>query len=383
MFSEFITLINKIGGIPKFYIKTDTENMRSVYSNQTIPERKRILSIPFKYLISHKKAIKESLLIAKLHTHLKDIRIQHIILSVYLLEFMNTDSHLFKPYFDILPKDLNNIPLFWGQNELKELAGSPFVTKIHERTKTFEEEYDTICKYLTKKELDKLFVGYRTPTERLDRYKYARALVSSRNFSIKKNDESLNVLVPLADMLNHGVPKKTKWGFEDDSFFVDSTTSIAPNTEITDSYGNKSNYYLLLFYGFTIFSKHSPFTYLDTVDVKLNTLKVTLTVPFSSFILKELLYDVRKITSNNVFGVYIDPVNEKKTLYTINKMLISLLDKYPTTHKEDIKLLESGSLDPFSNKYNSLVIISGEKSVLQTYINEIFIILDALYSDEL
>ena len=381
MFSEFITTINKIDGIPKFYIKTDTENMRSVYSNQIIPERKRIISIPFKYLISYKRAIRESPLIAKLHTHVKDIRIQHIILSVYLLEFMNMGSHLFKPYFDVLPKDLSNIPLFWGQNELKELIGSPLLVKIDKRNETFKEEYDTICKYLTKKELDKLFVGYLTSSERLNRYKYTRALVSSRNFTIKKNDESLNVLVPLADMLNHGVPKKTKWGYENGSFFVDTAVSIASNTEITDTYGNKSNYYLLLFYGFTIFSKHSPLTYLDTVDVKLNTLNVTLTVPFSSFILKELLYDVRKITSNNVDGLYINPENEKKTLYSINKMLIYLLDKYPTTHKEDIKLLDSGSLDPFSNKYNSLVIVSGEKSVLHTYINEVFIILDALYSD--
>ena len=53
-----------------------------------------------------------------------------------------------------------------------------------------------------------------------------------------------------------------------------------------------------------------------------------------------------------------------------------ILDKYKTTYKNDKILLNSGTIDKFSNKYNILVIISTEKNIIQEYIAGIFKILE-------
>jgi hypothetical protein len=38
-----------------------------------------------------------------------------------------------QPYYDILPKTLNNMPIFWSDDELAYLEGSYILTQIEER----------------------------------------------------------------------------------------------------------------------------------------------------------------------------------------------------------------------------------------------------------
>lgn len=66
----------------------------------------------------------------------------------------------------------------------------------------------------------------------------------------KKTD----ALVPLADMLNHRLPKQTSWLYCDRSrgFVVTSLKEIPPGSEVFDSYGQKCNSRFLLNYGFVL-----------------------------------------------------------------------------------------------------------------------------------
>lgn len=41
-------------------------------------------------------------------------------------------------------------------------------------------------------------------------------IVSSRIFGITMNEHKTDALVPLADMLNHNIPKMTTWSYEDE-----------------------------------------------------------------------------------------------------------------------------------------------------------------------
>ena len=72
----------------------------------------------------------------------------------------------------------------------------------------------------------------------------------------------------------------------------------------------------------------------------------------------------------------IDLETEKKNLYKIATLLISILDKYKRPYKDDMVLLNSGDIEKFSNKYNALVIVSSEKNIIQEYIVSMFKILD-------
>lgn len=366
---SYLSLKNyQVSEIPNYFELKHINNVRSLYSNEEIPSQTRIVQIPLNNIISYKVAIASSTLLRKIYKKLKNSRKQHIILSLYLAQYMeNKDNknNKFKSYFDILPKDLDNIPIFWTGEDLKYLKGSPFLSMIEHRNKIFTDEFEEISSHVEPGELDLLFIGYED--DKLKRYKFTRSLVSSRNFSITVDLENLNVLVPIADMINHRNIPLTRWGFENGIFFVDTTETIPIHTEITDSYGTKSNYLYLLYYGFTIFSPNSLIRNLDSVDIELNELSITLTLPFSEHTLNQMLDEMGRSKTTK---------SKKRKLYYINKKLISLLDGYHLlqSYKKTHELLESGTLS--SNQYNALVIIYGEKKVLQTYIENIFEIIN-------
>lgn len=50
----------------------------------------------------------------------------------------------------------------------------------------------------------------------LRKFQEARMIIGSRIFGILVNGVKTDALVPLADMLNHSMPKMTTWSFEDE-----------------------------------------------------------------------------------------------------------------------------------------------------------------------
>ena len=79
-------------------------------------------------------------------------------------------------------------------------------------------------------------------------------LVCSRVFGIVMNRVKTDAMVPLADMLNHHIPKQTSWYYCDaeEGFVIQALKAIPMGTEIFDSYGQKCNSRFLLSYGFTL-----------------------------------------------------------------------------------------------------------------------------------
>ena len=70
-------------------------------------------------------------------------------------------------------------------------------------------------------------------------------------------------MIPYADLLNHSNCPNTEWYFDDESdcFIVRSTTPILAGEEIFDTYGNKSNDILYMYYGFTISDNKNKISY--------------------------------------------------------------------------------------------------------------------------
>lgn len=48
---------------------------------------------------------------------------KHVYLMVFLLVDRKNPDSFFKPYYDILPPKLSNMPIFWNQEELGERGG--------------------------------------------------------------------------------------------------------------------------------------------------------------------------------------------------------------------------------------------------------------------
>ena len=64
---------------------------------------------------------------------------KHCFLAVFLLRERKNPSSVWKPYIDMLPRDTSSFPIFFTDEEMKWLDGSPFAGN------TF---YDLIYTYL-------------------------------------------------------------------------------------------------------------------------------------------------------------------------------------------------------------------------------------------
>ena len=175
---------------------------------------------------------------------------KHIFLMIFILVDRKNPQSFFRPYYDILPKTLNNMPIFWNQAELKYLEGSYLLEQIKERNQAIEDDYAAICSIAPH------FSNYSN----LQEFKWARMCVCSRNFGLVINGIQTAAMVPYADMLNHYRPRETKWQFDDSlqSFTVVALQSIAIGAQVYDSYGRKCNHRFLLNYGFSVENNMEP-----------------------------------------------------------------------------------------------------------------------------
>jgi hypothetical protein len=171
---------------------------------------------------------------------------KHIFLMVYLLwdRKVNGKNSFFYPYYEVLPKTLKNMPIFWSMSELAELNGSYLQQQIADRNQAIAEDYRAICEVAPQmREL-----------ATLEEFKWARMCVCSRNFGLQIDGHRTSALVPHADMLNHYRPRETKWTFDEDrqAFTITSLQHIGKGSQIYDSYGQKCNHRFLLNYGFAV-----------------------------------------------------------------------------------------------------------------------------------
>jgi histone-lysine N-methyltransferase SETD3 len=169
---------------------------------------------------------------------------------IYMLIDMKNPTSFFRPYYDILPPTLNNMPIFWSPRELACLEGSYLLQQIEERNVAIEADYAAICSIAPQ------FTSIATVEE----FKWARMCVCSRNFGLIINDVRTAALVPYADMLNHYRPRETKWQFEDSrqSFTIVALQGIYTGAQVYDSYGQKCNHRFLLNYGFSVENNVEP-----------------------------------------------------------------------------------------------------------------------------
>lgn len=182
--------------------------MRGVHAKVDIPPNHICVSIPRKCLITVEMGQATEIGKAILNSDLELDAPKHVFLMVYLLwdRKVNGERSFFKPYYDILPKTLRNMPIFWSDEELAYLEGSYLLAQIADRNEAIEDDYHAICN----------IAPQLAEISTLDEFKWARMCVCSRNFGLQIDGNRTSALVPHADMLNHYRPRETKWTFDDD-----------------------------------------------------------------------------------------------------------------------------------------------------------------------
>ena len=130
-------------------------------------------------------------------------------------------------YTRSFPTDLTNFPVLWTPSQLKSLEGSAMKEMIVSRKKNLMEEMDS-----------ENAIDLRN-----------RLLVGSRGFTL---DKDTILLVPYADMMNHSNDPNVDWKMDGDQFVMRALKEIQKGDQLYDTYGTKTNYENLLFYGMVL-----------------------------------------------------------------------------------------------------------------------------------
>jgi len=213
---------------------------RAINSKRIIQPDEDVLFVPYSHLMTTeialaskvgKQIIESGVEISSLHTYL----------ASYLLQEKANPKSYWKPYIDILPKSHDTIPLFFNEKQLAELKGSMTVNQIQELHISLRAEYDSLVKHVPMyaEFLYKDFV-------------WARLVVITRIFGMVIDRKSTEGLVPMADMLNHKIPKDTYWTYVPSriGFVIKARNVIGKGCEVFNSYGRKCNSIYFLDYGF-------------------------------------------------------------------------------------------------------------------------------------
>ena len=382
---------------PKLEIHFYTDDYRGVLSKSNILKDEIIMTIPKECLISLETAFATEYGKKIGEFMYKELNSpKHCLLTSFLL--YEEKNPKYKYYFDLLPHDFSNFPIFYTAKELEYLKGSPFFYQILEKKEDMKSDYNKLCKYLP----DFKQFSYQKFCE-------ARLLISSRIFGISINDTKTDVLAPFADLLNHKRPRQTQWYYDDnlESFVIQATEDIKEGNEIFDSYGRKTNARFLLNYGFCL-EDNDTSEFLITVNFNENyplyeqkkkffqneyelVRRFNLNNNFYESQIIELLSFLRFIlfegdidelynaisSSDNIYNeevpltfYYIQPITKEleiKVLKHLSLLCRRALGKYPTTFEEDLNLIKTKKNISF-NLRNCLLLLMSEKTVLSYFI---------------
>ena len=382
---------------PKLEIHFYSDEYRGVCAKSKIVKEEIIMTIPKECLISLELAMETNVgkEIGKfMYSELNSPK--HCLLSAFLLT--EEKSEKWKFYFDLLPKDFSNFPIFYTDKELEYLKGSPFLNQVLDKKIDMKIDYEKICFYIPS------FSQFS-----YQKFCEARMMISSRIFGIQMGENKTDVLAPFADLLNHKRPRQTQWYYDNmlESFVIQAIEDINEGSEIFDSYGKKTNSRFLLNYGFSLENNdsseypltvsfnnsyplfevkknlfQSDFELVKTFNLNNNIYESQLLelLSFLRFMLFDgdinILFNAMTSNDNLIYEdisltfYYISPISKEleiKVLKHLHLLCRKALNNYPTTYEEDNLTLKSKKNISF-NYRNCLLLLMSEKSVLSYYI---------------
>ncbi|RLN57133.1 hypothetical protein BBJ29_006436 [Phytophthora kernoviae] len=183
------------------------------------------------------------------------------ILALFLVrEMVLGDRSFFYPYLSILPYPESVQD--WTEDEIHELHDGRLAEAAARRSAEIETYYHRVFTRLQEK-----YPGEFSETlYTFDKFKFAWKTIQARTFGRRL---PWTALVPFADCLNH-TNVATKYDFDVDGngmfrLYPSGATSYVAGAEAFNSYGRRSNFQLLLDYGFAL-----PDNEWDYVDIDIS-----------------------------------------------------------------------------------------------------------------
>lgn len=383
---------------PRLYLRRYADNMRGVHTREQIGPYERIVMVPLKCLVMDNMGRETPIGQKVLQSGVPLTAPNHCMVIIYILTDMESGTSFYQPYYDILPENFDNFPIFWDEEKMGWLAGSPLIQQIAERKRNIRSDYDQLCKAAPE------FARFS-----YDTFLWCRTAVGSRNFGISVNGDKRTAMVPFADMLNHYRPRETSWTFDNSvqGFTMTSLTNLKPGQQVMDSYGKKCNSKFLMHYGFTVESNREEdgrcmnersitVALRPAEDDPIRSARLrflaraqrtfTVTMTFDEKPTSEMLSYLRVAACSeaqlaelsdggrsgyNLNSYPVRPLTIESELAALDILADACaaeLAQYPTTLAEDEDMLANGDLTPFCDRRHALIVVMGEKEILSFFI---------------
>jgi len=277
-----------------------------------------------------------------------------------------------------------NVPIFFEDEELKQLKGSFTLKMISDRKVSLKLEYDNIVKHVDE------FGKYH----HLD-FSWARVAVITRVFGFEVRGRKTEGLVAMADMLNHKRPNETSWTFDDsrNAFTITTTKRILEHGQIFDSYGRKCNSRFFVNYGFAL-----DFNEDNQVALFFQLPKDDPAAPIKYKILGgnrirrfQIAFEHKERCTKKCMSwlriahgtieelpvtktpdvLKIDPIsaaNELRVMNEVKKAAVEILAGFDTSLEDDNSMLNDPDKKLTMNMRNCLIMRRGEKEILNAYL---------------
>jgi len=367
-------------------IKFHTNDNREIFSQKDIDLNESILEISLKCMMTtelgKETEIGKEVIDKKLSLYSK-----HNWISFILLENLCKSDSIWRTYIDILPKNFDNVPIFFKKDYLNMLKGCTCLSKILSKIASLQTEYKFLFNNL------ETFKKYS-----LAEYIWARTVVITRIYGVVIDGIKTQALVPFADMLNHNNNPETQWFFDDINkvFKILSKKKFSANVPIYDNYGKKCNSRFFVNYGFVL-DRNMENTVRFIFDLKsseVSGIKYKKTFlsnssnkthilgkieqnrnNFNTFLSKVRYYvcndDILFDKPLSTFLVPISIKNEINTLKYIMRMCINHIRKYSSSTKNDLDIVLN-PLHKHNREYsivrNCIIMRYSEKFIYDYYI---------------
>ncbi|KAG1685979.1 hypothetical protein DVH05_007580 [Phytophthora capsici] len=259
---RFLQWLQDNGAVfPKLQWPATTPNgLRGVVATGDISTLEPMLCIPRKLLISEDLCWQDPQLGPIFNDNRDVFTRDDPILSLFIVrELVLGQSSFFHPYLAILPYPESVQD--WTVEELRELHDDQLVVAAERRSTEIDVYYKRVINRLQEKHPGQFPPSLYT----FERFKFAWKTIQARTFGRRL---PWTALVPFADCLNHtNVATKYDFNVDDNGLFrlyPSATTSFAKGEEVFNSYGRRSNFQLLLDYGFAL-----PDNEWDVVDIEI------------------------------------------------------------------------------------------------------------------
>ncbi len=132
----------------KLKIRYYTPIYRGVHAARNIKAGEEILYVPKDQIITLEMAMDSPIGKKMMHHGLRQSLLspKHSFLTTFILQEEERGAEsFFHPFIDVLPKSFENFPIFFDDEEKKELEGSPFLKQVEEKIEDVKTDYDSIC----------------------------------------------------------------------------------------------------------------------------------------------------------------------------------------------------------------------------------------------